>query len=112
MSKRALFLNVVSSVTIMELIAAESESTGKDKVRAAIKHLLRPLLNLQLDWIKSKYECRKQALSCMDLTRPNTQKLLYSTMFSGGLFDSVELDAAKKVAEKRCETLVTLLGYK
>ena len=48
----------------------------------------------------------------MDLGRPNTQKLLYSTMFCGGLFDATELEAAKRVAEKRCETLVTLLGYR
>ena len=33
-------------------------------------------------------------------------------MFCGDLFDSVELEAAKKVAEKRCETVVTLLGCK
>ena len=112
MSKRSLFLNLVSSITVLELVAKVTEGTAKDWVLASIKHQLRPLMNLQLDWTKAKFECRRQALSCMDLGHPNTQKLLYSTMFCGGLFDSVELDAAKKVAEKRCETLVTLLGYK
>ena len=36
----------------------------------------------------------------MDLGRPNTRKLLFSTMFWASLFfDSVELDTAKKVAQ-------------
>ena len=112
MTKRPLFLNLVSSIAIMELVASGADAPAKDCILASVKHLLRPLLNLQLDWIKAKFDCRNQALSSMDLGRPNTQKLLYSTMFGGSLFDATELEAAKKVAEKRCETLVTLLGYK
>ena len=111
-AKRSYFLNVVSAVTSLELLAKTSEGPSKDNALAAVKHLLRPLMNRQVEWLKAKFECRKQALSYMDLSRPNAQKLLYSTMWCGDLFDPVELDAAKKVAEKRCETLVTLLGYK
>ena len=111
-AKRALFLNVVSSIILLELLAKVVEGPQRDQVLASIKHLLRPLMSLQIEWIKSKFDCRKQALSSMDLGQPNTQKLLYSSMFCEFLFDPAELEAAKKVAEKRCETLVSLLGVK
>ena len=112
LTRRSLFLNLVSSIAIMELVASESEAPKKDCILASVKHLLRPLLNLQFDWIQAKFDCRKQALAPMDLGHPNTQKLLYSSMFGGSLFDASELEATRKVAEKRCVTVVDLLGYK
>ena len=81
MTKRSLFLNLISSIAIMELVASGADAPAKDCILASVKHLLRPLLNLQLDWIKAKFDCRKQALSSMDLGHSNTQILLYSTMF-------------------------------
>ena len=66
MAKRPLFLNLFSSIAIMELIARGVDTPVKDGTLASGKHLLLPLLNLQLDWIKANFDCRKQALSSMD----------------------------------------------
>ena len=81
MTKRPLFLNLVSSIAIMELVARGVDTPVKDCILASGTHLLLPLLNLQLDWIKANFDCRKQALSSMDLGLSNSTILLYSTMF-------------------------------
>ena len=76
-----------------------------------MKHLLRPLM-ANSNGQKAKFECRKQALSGMDLSRPHTQNLLYSSMFSEHLFAPKELKDAKDMAAGRCEGLASLLGLK
>ena len=112
LARRNLFLNITSAMVTLEGGSSQLEGVPKDICRAAMKHLLRPLMAAQLEWTKAKFECRKQALSGMDFSIPQAQDLLYSSMFSEHLFAPKELKDAKDMAAGRCEGLASLLGLK
>ena len=58
-NRKALFLDILSAAVSLEVIIRRTGSSGKDSCKAALKHLLRPLLATELEWVKAKFECRK-----------------------------------------------------
>ena len=63
-------------------------------------------------WMDAKLACRKAALRHIDFARPWTQDLLYSDIWSEGLFNAGEVKKLKAHCRLVNSTVSTSLGFK
>ena len=108
-SARCHLVDLISASTAAEAAACKQEDF-KTIMAPIIKYLTRPLNEALYKWFDCKLACRKDALYSTDRNRPWTQSLLFSNMWTGGLFDPVEIDKFLFHCKNANHPVSTVLG--
>ena len=106
---RCHLLEVISASSAAEAVSDRHDDI-KSMMAPIIKYLTKPLMDAQFRWFEAKLACRKAALYSADRSRPWTQALLCSNMWSGGLFDSVEVEKLLMHCKSTNRLLSSVLG--